>query len=244
MSIDKIYFACVDNGNFGDALSVWLPEKLTGERYGYSGSRELIISGSVLVDAFPQSVVYGAGFINMFQSTQARYISYVRGHLTALLLQMQGNSAEPEIFEPAYCLREFYEDIVPDVEVGYIPHYVDAGLIRQDEWMEIGICTGIDNVMRQMLRCKKIVTSSLHGMVIADLFERPSCLVQVSNNLTGDGFKFIDYWSFVDKPPYRPIPVQNKEAINRMLELTPKRFDKGSEAKSYLSRLHEYLKTI
>ena len=244
MSIDKIYFACMSLNNFGDHLSVWLPEQITKRQYGFSNDRELIISGSVLQEAMPETVVYGAGFGAMFQRTDASYISYVRGELTKQLLKQHGNPANPQVFEPAYCLREFFEDVTPDIDVGYIPHYVDDGWCKPPDWHYIGICTGIENVMREMLRCKKIVTSSLHGMVIADLFERPSCLVRVSDKIAGDGFKYVDYWSFVNKAPYAPIPIEQREAIELILTIPPQKFSKGTEAKNYLHNLTTYLNTM
>lgn len=244
MSIDKIYWACIGLQNFGDHLSLWLSDKLTGREFGFSNDRELIISGSVLQEATPESVVYGAGYGSMFQFTQARYISYVRGHFTRQLLKQQGNTANPEVFEPAYCLREFFEDIQPDIDVGYIPHYIDADIYKPSDWHCIGICTGIENVIREMLRCKKIVTSSLHGMVIADLFERPSCLVRVSDKIAGDGFKYVDYWSFINATPYAPIPIERRDQIEAMLSRNAVKFDKSEQAKQYLQKLNEHLQTL
>jgi len=47
-------------------------------------------------------------------------------------------------------------------------------------------------VVRQIGSCKRIVTSSLHGMIVADAFGIPR-RVEICNKLDGGTFKFRDY---------------------------------------------------
>lgn len=237
--MNTVYYACKDINNFGDLFSKWLCEKVTGREFEFSEDRDLIVSGSILQDAKEHTIVMGAGFGSLFQSTIAKDIRFVRGNMTGTILYKFFDIV-PDIFEPVYCLREFFENREPDIEIGYLPHYIDRPDENNDAnngWQYIDICSGIENVINQVLRCKKIITSSLHGMVLADLFERPNALVKISDKIDTDGTKYVDYWTFQGTKPYRPIPIESSDLINEQLEIKPLKFDKGIMAKTFLREL-------
>lgn len=51
------------------------------------------------------------------------------------------------------------------------------------------------NVTKQIAECKTIISSSLHGLIIADSLRVPNIHIVVTDKLLGDGFKFDDYYS-------------------------------------------------
>lgn len=51
------------------------------------------------------------------------------------------------------------------------------------------------SVIKQIDQCENIISSSLHGLIIADSLRIPNLHIHVSNALLGDGFKFDDYYS-------------------------------------------------
>lgn len=51
------------------------------------------------------------------------------------------------------------------------------------------------DVIKQMAECEYIISSSLHGLIVADAFHIPNVHVKVTNNMLGDGFKYDDYFS-------------------------------------------------
>lgn len=53
-------------------------------------------------------------------------------------------------------------------------------------------------VIEQMSACEIIITSSLHGLIIADSLGIPNKRLVVTDNLSGDGYKFDDYYSSYD----------------------------------------------
>lgn len=58
-------------------------------------------------------------------------------------------------------------------------------------------------VIKQIAECETIISSSLHGLIIADSLHIPNIHIIVSNKLLGDGFKFDDYYSAYGlKHPY------------------------------------------
>lgn len=50
-------------------------------------------------------------------------------------------------------------------------------------------------MLRLMAECECIISSSLHGLIIADSFHIPNKQVILTDKLAGDGFKFRDYYS-------------------------------------------------
>jgi len=53
-------------------------------------------------------------------------------------------------------------------------------------------------VIRQIAQCEHVVSSSLHGLIVADSFHIPNQWIVVTDHLKGDGFKFDDYYSAFD----------------------------------------------
>ena len=74
----------------------------------------------------------------------------------------------------------------------------------------IDVCAGEYNFIDQVLECDKVISSSLHGLIICDAYGIPNARVNVSNKLFGGDFKFIDYYKSVDR----------KEDLGLQLDLT------------------------
>lgn len=55
--------------------------------------------------------------------------------------------------------------------------------------------------LKIMSKCSTIVSSSLHGLIIADGMHIPNRQFNLNNNLYGDGMKFADYYSNYDIEP-------------------------------------------
>ena len=55
--------------------------------------------------------------------------------------------------------------------------------------------------MKIISECECIISSSLHGLIIADSFLIPNQMVHLTDKLYGDGFKFDDYYSNFDINP-------------------------------------------
>jgi pyruvyltransferase len=97
--------------------------------------------------------------------------------------------------------------------LGIVPHYVDKGspeverLRASPDVRIIDIEGGILEVIDQINSCENVVSSSLHGMIVADAYGIPSAWVTMSGRVAGEGFKFRDYLASVGRDGMEAYPV-------------------------------------
>jgi pyruvyltransferase len=113
-----------------------------------------------------------------------------------------------------YCI--FYKpNVEKEHELGIIPHYVDYERTKKEnkdkKILIINILDGIEKVMDDINRCKRIISSSLHGIIASHAYGIPSIWVKFSDKLAGDNIKFADYFLSVKINPYDPLDFRNKE---------------------------------
>jgi pyruvyltransferase len=115
--------------------------------------------------------------------------------------------------------RIYNPNIEKKYKIGFIPHYIeyesnkDLRVLKHMENLGvqiIDVCAGEYNFIDQILECDKVISSSLHGLIICDAYGIPNARVNVSNKLFGGDFKFIDYYKSVDR----------KEDLGLQLDLT------------------------
>ena len=215
--------------NFGDLLSPWLFNKMTGLPvsavknkvrsklfnlpYLSRANREpnYVGIGSIISRVKDKSVVWGAGSFGTEQlsqlNTRADYRA-VRGPLTRSLLKNAGISV-PEVYgDPALLTPYFFNGASEKkYEIGLVLRWSERHWMRTVESDEIKIIdlgtNEIEKTLDEVTSCKKIITSSLHGLIIADAFGIPNAWL-ASDTPKGGEFKFIDYFTSVDKHR-RPI---------------------------------------
>jgi 2-polyprenyl-3-methyl-5-hydroxy-6-metoxy-1,4-benzoquinol methylase len=128
--------------------------------------------------------------------------------------------------------------IVKKHDVGIIPHYAeqDFEAIREARargYFIIDITAGIQEVIDAVASCRSIVSSSLHGLVLADSLDIPNRWIRFSNCIGGGNFKFLDYYSVFDEEPTPQTNLQN--AINEC-----RRRDTSSVKKNLLAALEQF----
>jgi pyruvyltransferase len=194
--------------NFGDLLSPWLISKMTGRDvvYGDPAQPHYLAIGSILRRAQPQSQVWGAGCFGTERAellaSEATYCA-VRGPLSRARLVALGVPCPPVYGDPALLVPAYF---APKVEKTHA--YGIVARWSEHRWLEAEIgpdvkvislgTTDVEGVIEAMLSCRRIVTSSLHGLVIADTFGIPSAWV-MSLTAHGGAYKYFDYFSTVNK---------------------------------------------
>lgn len=191
--------------NFGDQLAPLLLKRFAGLDANWSppATAEIVTVGSVLdtpgIRNDGKLVVLGSG--KLFEHTEpppGRYLA-VRGPLTNDSLYYAGKGSvsygDPGLLadELVYVERKKYN-------LGILPHWSDTELHKRPEFLKYSPII-IDpshhplEVVRQIGECRKLVTSSLHGVIVADAFgiaRRTEVAPRLRNN-EGGMFKFRDY---------------------------------------------------
>lgn len=199
----KAYWQQEDN--FGDKLTPFLLKELFGIECEFSdGKNKLLAVGSVLHHAKEGDVIWGSGLISPTHLPQSNKIKAlaVRGIATRNTLRDFGVDVHSTIFgDPALLLPRVYS---PKIEIEYgigiVPHYVDYEECKrrnpelgQKEVRIVDVRLPIKEVIDQILSCKVIFSSSLHGCIVADAYGIENWWYKLSDKLIGGDFKFLDY---------------------------------------------------
>jgi Polysaccharide pyruvyl transferase len=192
--------------NFGDRLTKPILEHFCGIKVEHSPMAEASVVGigSVLGQLpkdWPGTVI-GAG--RMFSDRKVRLeqarILAVRGPLSAN--GVPGSYALGDLgLMACHLIRAQSKKYL-----GIVPHWSDRELGQRtdwDRWNPLRIDVGDDpiEVVRQIASCGKIVTSSLHALIIADAFGIPRRFEYTPRfDKEGGDFKFRDYSQSIDTP--------------------------------------------
>ena len=83
-----------------------------------------------------------------------------------------------------------------------IPHYVDKKknkTIKKRIHVNNSIIINIEQnpikFLESILQCKNVISSGLHGLIIADSLGIPNMRIRLSNKILGGNYKFGDYYS-------------------------------------------------
>lgn len=168
-------------------------------------STHIIALGSVINQANKNSVVWGAGIIfeNELINLKSKILA-VRGPRTLKRLSDLGFNQNIPIGDPAILMPLVYNSERKFLyKYGIIPHISDLSIFKHIELpaniLLIRFDTNrIESTIDEIHKCEQIVSSSLHGLIIAGTYGIKSSWVSFSNNLAGDGIKFTDYFESVE----------------------------------------------
>lgn len=236
--------------NFGDHLNLYLINKLTNRKPfwinpNYWPTENYLMIGSLAQKANRSSIIWGSGFVSQDSKvTTPKKIISVRGPKTRQKF-LDNNIDCPQIYgDPALLMPKLYTpSYSTSFKLGVIAHYVDKDLpiikeISQHPSIKIIDIENpnIEDFIENLNECELIVSSSLHGLILSDAYRKPSIWVQFSSNVKGDGFKFFDYFSSVDREPFPPINIRNKDDIISLIkpkDFTPISFDPDRYIKTF-----------
>jgi pyruvyltransferase len=229
---------CFVHKNFGDEpLNRYLVEKITGKTPEIldlniiSDSPNYLISGSILGKSDTKSIVWGSGFITqgaVMLHPPAR-IYAVRGKLTWNQLRSK-NITSPYIFgDPCLLLPKFFNPTVEKkYELGIIPHYTDQKSELLIQYRNnpnikiIDICQNVEPLVSEVLQCKNIVSSSLHGLIVADTYKIKSLWINIGDKIQGVGYKYFDYYSITDRNPVMRFNLERGTDYTKLIKYCKK----------------------
>lgn len=252
--------------NLGDDLNLPLLKELTGcrivpRRYTLlrkKPRRTFLVIGSILEACMhPEAVVWGAGLIQppSKKLPVPRRISAVRGPLTRSKLLKQNIKCPETYGDPALLLPLVYQP--PSVKrhpVCLIPHVSELDCAFVQSWQSQGrACLDLRNY-RHWQECidfiaasETVLSSSLHGLILADSYGVPSRRIVISDRLIGGDFKFHDYYlSFCELSPAPLLPEKRslrewQSLIQRSWQGSPGHLARGLLASCPLPLLKPYM---
>jgi pyruvyltransferase len=212
-----------NNKNFGDQLTPF--KEICGVKLERVREYEapLFACGSILelVPGKYEGTILGSGLMyakTKINLSRARVLA-LRGKLT---LERCGKVGSPVLGDFGLALRHIAPRTVPKIELGEIPHHVVyfAGGHYGTGGKRIDICGEPRKVIEQAAGCKRIASSSLHGLVLADVLGIENMWIP-DNRVNGEGFKFRDYASAlgqeIEPNVWRMAPQEKVEEIGEKL---------------------------
>lgn len=213
--------------NYGDLLGKYLVEKISKKSVVWSKPSKFslynffspiyVTIGSILSNVNTYCIVWGSGIISKEYSIKKAKFLAVRGPQTRKHLLSQGYNV-PEIYgDPALLLPRYYNPkIEKEYTIGVIPHYTDfkkvSGFYNNEKSiLLIDLMTNdIEKTTNEFLKCEKIVSSSLHGIIVAQAYGIPAIWQKFSDGVFGDDIKYQDYFESVNIPVYKPDIIDSK----------------------------------
>jgi pyruvyltransferase len=225
------------SSNFGDILSKYITEKLSGKLVALPTDAKkqvhYMVTGSILSLATSKSIVWGAGIAYHHDKFESRpkNILMVRGEYSRELCQKYGFDSNITLGDPGYIMSKIYTPKIPPkrYRLGVIPHWVDYKLSKHifsnhEDVRVINLLNdNIEEVIDEIVSCEQCISSSLHGIVVAHSYAIPCLHVTFSDrlfstglkefDLAGDGIKFLDYFSSVGIKEYTPIEISHMDQV-------------------------------
>ncbi|MHA7943017.1 polysaccharide pyruvyl transferase family protein [Formosa sp. 3Alg 14/1] len=205
-----LYYYRVLFSNLRRTKKVKLPSR---QVIAYPWQPVLFGIGSILDYANGQTIVWGSGFREFdskFLTGEPVKILAVRGELTKKRLSEIGYNSKSDIAigDPALLMPLIYSSPAKKTsqnKIGIVPHYSEYDYFVEtygDSYEIINMINeNVEEVIDLINSCEYILSTSLHGIIIAHAYNVPALWIKNSNIGTGK-FKFHDYFSSVGIPFY------------------------------------------
>ena len=201
--------------NFGDRLAPLLLERFAGVKAIWSPvcGADIVSAGSLLEHIPPlwEGWILGTGKLyedsRLHLHTGPAVILGVRGPLTA----RQCPPGTQMLGDPGLLASDLIDDQEPEklYDLGVVPHWADSKLAHDARFISGDWSTKVIDphqdpmtVICEISACQKIVTSSLHGLIVADSFGIPRRFEPAPDwgSAQGGMFKFRDYLASIGAP--------------------------------------------
>lgn len=232
-------YAC---GNWKSHLFHFVRSMLRGDfslktPYLFPFEKHVLAIGSILSYTHSSSNVWGSGFMGVEEPFHGGKIYAVRGKLSLAHLQEEErksgfsitNTVKVSIGDPALLLPLIYNPSVEKIhKIGIIPHYSEYRYFEENFSDKFHVVKlqgeDVEEITRDILSCEYIFSTSLHGIIVAHAYGIPALWIEYTGLEKGtNGFKFLDYFSSVKIPSYKPIReidslLKDNESIKKVQE--------------------------
>ncbi|AWH72891.1 polysaccharide pyruvyl transferase family protein [Dokdonia sp. Dokd-P16] len=238
----EIFIQKRDKENYGDLLGKYLVEKISGKPVKWLRANKFYVKnlwqpvyvtiGSILEHIGTHCTVWGSGIISRDAQVAGATFLAVRGPLSRKRLQELHYNCPAVYGDPALLLPLYYNPkIEKKYKLGIVPHINDYEVVK--EWYEsieqvkvIHFRTNdVEQTTDEILSCENILSSSLHGVIVAHAYQIPAVQVRFSNNIHGDGVKYHDYFLSVGLNTYTAMELYEAQAIDESINYIKNHID-------------------
>jgi pyruvyltransferase len=206
--------------NFGDALAPYLVKAITGQEaeFRLPGRRTHLVTGSILSRSVRRGFVWGAGAAfkgdlhGLPKAQKGLRVLAVRGRLSNQVVENLGHETRA-IGDPAWLLPRFCTPRhVPVRDVRIICSWVDRDDVieKYGEDVVINSDAPVQEVVDAICASHHVVSSTLHGLLTAAAYGRPTRWVEFSDRMMGDGFKYRDALTTTKIGIYPPVDLRSE----------------------------------
>lgn len=183
--------------NFGDELGAIILRKL-----GYKVKRvafakaDVLLTGTMLDPAEeknPNATVIGTGSGHTHEAVHNFNVLAVRGRLSAETLKV-----DVPLGDLGLLASRMWHKEPTRYNVGVVRHYVDKNEYPFAD-IVIDATEPADEVIKKISSCRVILSSSLHGIIVADSYGIPNMRLARDDVITGD-WKWMDHKTALIKP--------------------------------------------
>jgi pyruvyltransferase len=221
------------HGNFGDKLTPLILDYLNIPYEWSSPEKADLIGVGSLLEKVPdgfKGVIWTTG--NMFEETIKSFpdaeVLAVRGRFSLDRTFCQ-NKQNVVLGDGGLLCDLFFEPTPPKFKLGLIPHFADqkdmvVALLASTSpaITVIDICAPTLRVIQKVGECECILSSSLHGLILADSLGVPNHWMELGPaTVLGAGFKFRDYYSAFGLKNIRPVHLWGGETLATVLSRCP-----------------------
>lgn len=184
--------------NFGDELGA-----IILRHYGYKVKRvsfakaDYLLTGTLLDPAEnknPNATIIGSGSGYTHDAKHSFNVLAVRGKLTALAL----NTPNVALGDLGLLASRIWTKEPARYNIGVVRHYVDDNEYPFAD-IVIDASEPAEEVIKKISSCRVIMSSSLHGIIVADSYGIPNMRIARDDVITGD-WKWLDHKSALIKP--------------------------------------------
>ncbi len=177
--------------------------------------RDKVLSDKVLGDR--PIHVWGTGLMFRYDTKEQKtirpmIIHALRGELTkGQMSEILGRKLDCILADPGLLVSRLFPAQEKCFDMGIVPHHSD----KKDPIVEslkahypnsvvIDVQQRPEIVVPQISQCRRIISTSLHGIITADAYNIPNCWCEISDRVEGSGYKFHDYFSSfgTDREPF------------------------------------------
>lgn len=152
--------------------------------------------------------IWGSGFMYEYENivhecVRPFIIHALRGEKSRKKLSaILGKDISCVLADPGILSPMIVEPAEKKYNVGIIPHFLDKNEGIFKEMLEyypnskfIDVQNDSKQVLKEISECEYVISTSLHGLIVADSYGIPNCWCEISERVQGNGFKFHDYFS-------------------------------------------------